>query len=301
MKKILFVLLLFASLSSASFVTITALKACTNSTNATGSCANTDVLNPSLNFTVQEAEAGGAPFNATISIENQTILNIDSNITISIYARYQATPTPHTITISIWNTTNWVYQRTIEDGGFQWYNITLTDINYWKNGNLSVLFNHAANSNSAHVGLIVDYFAIAAESLWLRIDNLAITPTNPTTEDNLNCVAQVCSIFNSTISLRGYWYKNTLNQTDLAFNTTITNNTQAIISTLAKGNLTAGNNWYCRIYAQDLYSNNTKNSASVYIDEDLPTLDDSADALIVFVIFTGLLILLTKEEKHADE
>ena len=92
-----------------------------------------------------------------------------------------------------------------------------------------------------------------------------ITPTSPTTTDNLECNAILTDDLQTDLTAYWKWYKNdVLNLSGT--NTNIANGTLTTITTLDSGNTTKGENWICEVTPYDGYNYGTpQNSSSVTI------------------------------------
>ena len=92
-----------------------------------------------------------------------------------------------------------------------------------------------------------------------------ITPTSPTTNNNLNCNATLTDTQQTNLTANWTWYKNTI--LNLSGTTTeIQNGTNTLITTLSSGNTSKGENWTCGIIPYDEYNyGNQKNSTDAII------------------------------------
>ncbi|MEM3362574.1 MAG: NosD domain-containing protein, partial [Candidatus Anstonellaceae archaeon] len=237
---------------------------------------------------------------ATTSNAERPIKIVSANHSVFINNTIKSSSSSSTpaIEISSGNTNNTFYQNNItssiwvnDSGTNNYYNTSgIGNIYYFVNGTPSwEVFNIGASSGTwATCGqsrpfnstTVSGYFIGSAQD-WHpytlndasvcntppSISSIVLTPSSATVLNNLTCNITAIDSQSTTLTAYYEWYKNNVNQTSLAGTySNLQNNTNTLISTLLSGNLTKGDNWYCRVrvYDGELYSDwNTSNSVTI--------------------------------------
>jgi hypothetical protein len=110
----------------------------------------------------------------------------------------------------------------------------------------------------------ITYSPTAPDSIAPETTIPIITPQNPKSSDNLQCNATLTDNMQTSLTAYWKWYKN--NAVYLSGSSSVTNETNSLITTLNAGNATKGEQWICEITPNDGYNNGTAlNSSSVTI------------------------------------
>jgi hypothetical protein len=97
-----------------------------------------------------------------------------------------------------------------------------------------------------------------------------ITPSAPKSNQDLQCNATLTDNMQTNLIAYWEWYKNNVNY--LSGNTSVTNGTDSLITTLNAGNVTKGDSWTCEVKSFDgINYGDASNSTPVTILNSVPT------------------------------